>query len=209
MANPVNDGCGTGPRLAACDITQCEGMCCYDGACLDPSEEAFLHELVARVPALKAHLPQEYVVDASWQGESLGRKTATRPQEYRSPQFPAHFTRTRCVFGDAQGFCELEKLARRLGKHPWTFKPGVCWQFPLRAEGDQPLPPPASAAEDEYQAPGYPGYSSCTGCGRNDPAGQPWQQALAREIGYLRASGGRTLLGTPGHTVKDLLGDGA
>ena len=45
--------------------------------------------------------------------------------------------------------------------------------------------------------------------GRNDPAGRPWREALQGEIEYLRKTGGRTLLGTPGHTVKDLLGDGA
>ncbi|MFM1886854.1 MAG: hypothetical protein RL026_2011 [Pseudomonadota bacterium] len=198
-----------GPRLRTCDIQQCEGMCCYDGACLDPNEEAFLHELVARVPALKAHLPAEYVVEASWQGESLGRKTATRPHRYTTPDFPAHFTQTRCVFADAAGFCELEKLARRLGKHPWTFKPGVCWQFPLQEEEGQPVAPPSGSADDPYCVPGYPGYASCTQCGRNDPAGTPWREALRAEIEYLAKTGARSLLGTPGHTVKDLLGDGA
>jgi hypothetical protein len=70
-------------------------MCCHDGAYL---------------------LPGEFVVDGSWRGEHLGRKTATRPHDCANPDFPAHFTRGR-------------------GQHPWTFKPAACWQLPLQAPG--------------------------------------------------------------------------
>ena len=98
-------------KLSVCDIRQCEGRCCYDGVYLLPGEESFLRELVARVPALAAQLPREFIVDGIWNGQSLGRKTATRPVNYQATDFPPHFTRTRCVFSDAVGLCELEKLA--------------------------------------------------------------------------------------------------
>jgi hypothetical protein len=42
-------------------------------------------------------------------------------------------------------------------------------------------------------------------CGRHDPAGLPWKQALAREIAYLESAPQLPLLGAPGHTVEQLL----
>ena len=35
-------------KLAVCDVTACEAMCCHDGVYLEPQEEAFLRELVER-----------------------------------------------------------------------------------------------------------------------------------------------------------------
>jgi len=191
--------------LATCDIVQCEGRCCYDGVYLQPGEEAFLRELVARLPQLRAVLPDEFIVDGYWDGELLGRKTATRPQEYRSADFPVHFTRTRCVFGDSQGFCELERFARANGQHPWTFKPTTCWMFPLQDDAGEPAEPVRGAADDPYCTPEYPGYASCLPCGRHDPAGKPWRAALAGEIGYLQAAAQLPLLGAPGNSVDELL----
>jgi hypothetical protein len=194
-------------RLSVCDVTRCEALCCYDGVYLEPQEEAFLRELVSRVPSLRQHLPETYIVDGWWEGHWLGRKTATRPQEYRNPQFPAHFTRTRCVFADERGFCELEKLARSRGQHPWTFKPATCWLFPLHECEGEPEPPPADPEDDPYRQPGYPGYSTVVPCGRQDPCGTPWREALLRERQYLAAAPRLPLLNSPGHTVDDLLGD--
>ncbi|MFT3904702.1 MAG: hypothetical protein QM718_00135 [Steroidobacteraceae bacterium] len=195
-------------KLATCDIRQCEGRCCYDGVYLWPGEEAFLRELVARVPELAAKLPAEFIVDGHWNGAFLGRKTATRPQAYATADFPAHFTRTRCVFSDAQGFCELEKFARGRGQHPWTFKPATCWMFPLEDQDGKPVQPVRGPEDDPYRTPDYPGYASCVPCGRHAAAGQPWRKALAREIAYLRKAAQLPLLGSPGHTVEELLAAG-
>lgn len=202
-------GAGDGPlKLKVCDISQCEGRCCYDGVYLLPAEEDFLRELVAKVPELAAKLPAEFIVDGYWAGELMGRKTATRPAEYRAADFPAHFTRTRCVFGDDQGFCELEKFARQRGQHPWSFKPTTCWMFPLEDEDGHPVEPVRGPEDDPYRREGYPGYASCVPCGRHDPAGQPWRQAVAREIAYFKAAPQLPLLGSPGHTVDELLAAG-
>ncbi len=135
-------GAGT-LKLSVCDIKRCEGRCCYDGVYLQPAEEEFLRELVARVPSLAANLPPEFIVDGWWAGEHLGRKTATRPVQYKAADFPAHFSRTRCVFSDDEGYCELEKFARARGQHPWTFKPTTCWMFPLQDEDGDPAEPGA------------------------------------------------------------------
>jgi hypothetical protein len=192
-------------RLCHCDVTRCEAMCCYDGAYLDSQEEQFLHELVAKVPQLRAALPDPYVVDGYWNGEPLGRKTATRPHEYRNPQFPAHFMRTRCVFADAIGFCTLEKFARDRGQHPWTFKPSVCWLFPMQESQGEAEAPVADPREDPHQAPDYPGYATVVSCGRHDPAGRPWTQALTGERAWLAQAKSLPILGSEGHSVDELL----
>jgi hypothetical protein len=193
-------------KLSVCDISECEGRCCYDGVYLLPGEEAFLRELVAKAPELANGLPQEFIVDGVWNGQNLGRKTATRPVEYRAADYPAHFARTRCVFSDAVGLCELEKFAISRGQHPWTFKPATCWMFPLQDEDGAPAEPVRGPEDDPYATAGYAGYASCVSCGRHDPAGLPWRQALAREIAFLEAAPQLPLLGSPGHSVDELLG---
>ena len=192
-------------KLARCNITICEAMCCYDGVYLRAGEEEFLKELVARVQDLRAALPENFIEDGFWNGAFYGRKTATRPHEYHSAQFPAHFSKTRCVFGDDAGLCELEKFARGRGNHPWSCKPTACWMFPLSAQNGSPVPPPIDPALDPYYQPGYPGYVSAVPCGRNDPKGQPWWETLRLEVEYLDATKGLPVLGSPGHTLEDLL----
>jgi hypothetical protein len=199
------DDAQDGPCLSICDVTKCEGRCCYDGVYLQPGEEAFLHELVGKVPALRAAVPEEFVVDGYWNGENLGRKTATRPHDYQSADFPRHFTRTRCVFADAQGFCELEKFARGNGQHPWTYKPTTCWMFPLQEDDGAVATPVRGPSDDPYFTDEYPGYASCVPCGRHDRAGTHWRKSLSREISYLEGASTLPLLGTPGHTVDELL----
>jgi hypothetical protein len=196
-------------KLKVCDVDQCEGRCCYDGVYLLPAEEEFLRTLVARVPELAARLPVEFIVDGYWNGEYFGRKTATRPARYAAADFPAHFTRTRCVFSDERGFCELEKFARARGQHPWSFKPTTCWMFPLQDDDGEPAEPVRGVEDDPYRGPDYAGYASCVPCGRHDSGGQPWRKALAREIAYLEAAAQLPLLGAPGHTVDELLATGA
>jgi hypothetical protein len=197
------------PRLKPCDVRVCEAMCCYDGAYLLEGEEAFLVELLDKVPALRAQLPAAFVVDGWWNGEMLGRKTATRPQRYANPDYPAHFARTRCVFSDDVGYCRLESFARSRGQHPWTFKPAVCWLHPLQDGGGTPEAPIASPGEDPYRREDYPGYSSFTSCGRHCADGVHWKLALRAEIDYLQAAPQLPLLGSPGHTVDELLAQAA
>ena len=133
---------------------------------------------------------------------------APRPHDDAVADFPAHFTRTRCVFGDERGYCELEKFARARGQHPWTFKPTTCWMFPLQDDGGEPAEPVRGPADDPYRTPEYPGYASCVPCGRHHAGGLSWRQALAREIAYLEAATTLPLLGSPGHTVDELLARG-
>lgn len=169
-------------KLKACNIAQCEAICCHDGVYLSESEEARLRALVARTPALRARLPADFVVEGWWNGRRLGRKTATRPHTYRNPGYPAHFPRTRCVFADADGLCELQKLGLAQRKHPWHYKPFTCWMFPLDECHGEAVPPGPDPGDDPYRVPGYPGYVSVVPCGRHDPAGQPWRRTLSGEL---------------------------
>lgn len=173
--------------LSRCDVPACEAMCCHDGVYLMPGEEAFLVELVGRTPKLKSILPDNFVVDGYWQGELYGRKTATRPHDYRNPCYPAHFPKTRCVFADSTGYCELEKLARGRKQHPWKFKPAACWLFPLNVESGEPIPPPTDKTLDPYRTENYAGYATCVPCGQHDPRGKPWKETLKEEILYLES----------------------
>lgn len=206
---PVREDAGvnndTPLLLARCDLGQCEGRCCYDGVYLLPAEERFLEELVSRVPALRAVLPEQFIVDGYWGGSFFGRKTATRPHDYRSADFPAHFSRTRCVFADEKGYCELEKLARANDMHPWSFKPTTCWMFPLQDDNDEPAAPVSGPEDDPYHTSDYPGYATCVPCGSHNAKGRPWREALREEIEYLAQAPRLPLLGTPGHTVGELL----
>jgi len=194
------------PRLNPCDLKVCEAMCCHDGVYLMPEEERFLLDLVERVPYLKALLPDIFILDGFWQGEYYGRKTATRAHTYRNPDYPEHFPRTRCVFADADGLCELEKFARQRNQHPWTFKPASCWMFPLGLENGEAVPPPVDPLLDPYRSEGYPGFATVVPCGRHDPKGLPWRRALKNELKYLKHASGLPILGSAGHSVDELLG---
>ena len=192
-------------RLKACDPRCCEAMCCHDGVYLMEAEELFLRELVANVSTLRDILPPNFVVDGYWNGEYYGRKTAVRNHDYLNPNFPEHFPRTRCVFADAEGFCELEKLARAKSLDPWALKPATCWLFPLGLKDGEPLPPPVDANLDPYRSEGYPGYATVVPCGKHDPDGLPWRMVLERENDYLGRTRQLPVLGSEGNTVRDFL----
>jgi hypothetical protein len=172
-------------RLKSCNVAECEAMCCHDGVYLSAGEEQRLKQLVDSTPQLRARLPVHYVIDGSWNGRHLGRKTATRPHAYRNPDWPAHFPRTRCVFADEAGLCELQKLGLRRRQHAWRYKPFTCWMFPLDEQQGQALPPTPDPQDDPYRTPLYPGFVSVVPCGRHDAAGKPWRAALAGELEYF------------------------
>jgi len=163
-------------KLKACDLAQCEGMCCHDGAWLLPEEVARLRRLVFRRRSALPGLPDRFLEPVPG-----GHKTATRPHTYASPTFPAHFPKTRCVFCLPDARCALQVLAEADGVDRWAYKPRACWMHPLRDGATGPLPPPADPADDWDRSPGYPGYVTFTECGRDRADGAPWEEALAAE----------------------------
>ena len=170
-------------RLKACDLAVCEGMCCHDGAWLEAGEVPRLRRLVFQRRRELPHVPDRFLepVGETW-------KTSTRPFRYSSPEHPAHFPHTRCVFALADARCGLQVLAEADGVHKWAYKPRACWMHPLREGASGLLPPPLPEA-DWDRAPDYPGYVAFTACGRHQAGGDPWEAVLAEEM--ERWGGGR------------------
>lgn len=134
-------------------------------------------------PRVFDELPKVKIITVAGQG----RKTATRPHRFRAK--PEHFTNTRCVFCLAGGRCAPQVAAVEAGLHPWTWKPTACWMHPLRLgdQGRAAVPPPLPE-NDPDRAQDYPGFSSVTPCGKHDPGGVPWEQALTQELAYFQGA---------------------
>lgn len=193
----LRESCGSAPiskatfdrRITRCSLKRCRGSCCYDGVYVDDATEAALADLVNdRVEDLKAIgmvVPDVLFVTGVWEGEELGRKTAIHDFNFDAvvPDFPPHFTQTACVFHLSDGRCALQVLAEQDGRHPWDYKPATCWLHPLDVS------PAGILVHDEisdpYQIAGYPGYVSCTFCGRTDNAGEPAAEVLQPELSHL------------------------
>lgn len=183
--------------LMPCELSRCRATCCYDGVYLGHDEERVVRGLAEelRKRDYGLDLPDEVVVSAR---EGRAMKTAVRDarEEELAEDFPPHFEKTRCVFLDGQGRCGLQRMAMEDGLGPWDLKPLTCWIHPIVL-----LPPDAARSEslitlekagrDTQAAEGYPGYGSCTHCGREDGEGMPAREVLAEEIAALGALGGR------------------
>lgn len=193
-------------KLLRCSVESCQAMCCYDGVYLLEGEEQLIKSVVEAYPDQFSHLEGKFITDGFWRGEYYGRKTSTAPFRFNAPDFPPHFSNTRCVFADAKGFCSLEKTARDLGIHKWTFKPTACWLFPLRITDNKLAPPPINCADDpEREDAEYPGYTTFTRCGRHSPQGSPWYEALAEELSYFEKAGALPPFGLKGRTLEEVI----
>ena len=173
-------------KLHYCNLDACQGICCSDGAFLQPGEERLIHRLVKKHPGHFHKLPVDYIHDGEWEGNT-GRKTATLGFQYR--QKPEHFADTRCVFTEADGKCSLQTLAVKLGKHKWEYKPMGCWLFPLGAENGKLIAPPLGRRDDPNNlGKRYPGFAAFTPCGKNEPKGRVWWIALKEEVQQFRST---------------------
>lgn len=185
--------------LKPCELDRCRATCCHDGVHLSAAEAAMIDGL-AVAGALDAY-------GVGWGAEVVEArngawKTRVRPAAPAelAIDYPPHFPATRCVLLDAAGRCALQRLAIDQDRHQWYFKPLTCWLHPLALR-----PPDATRArpeltvhgpaDDPQRADGYPGFASCTHCGRPDPDGVPARAALAAELGALGLLAGRDLLG--------------
>lgn len=183
-----NPGKVTPLLLKRYDLSQCEGMCCYDGVYLEAGEEEQIRAVVETHADFFAFVPEPLCVDGNWRNLVTGRKIATVPHTYLNPHFPAHFPQTRCVLRLPDARCALQVLATRLGKRPWTFKPKACWMHPLLREGPQGLvPPPIHQADDPDRIDEhYPGFVTYMPCGQHQEDGSPWEEVLAEELTYYQ-----------------------
>lgn len=167
-------------KLHYCDLAQCEGICCSDGAFLADGEEAMIRRVVRANPEHFSYLPKDYIIDGNWEGNT-GRKTNVRPYQYKVK--PAHFSNTRCCFAEADGKCGLQTLAYKKGVHKWKWKPKGCWLFPLGIGDNNNLEAPPRTRKEDPNNIGkhYPGFSVFTPCGKHDEKGKVWWIALKEE----------------------------
>jgi hypothetical protein len=188
-------------RLRRCQISECRGMCCYDGVYVSRGAAAVI-ERVAREHAaffagLGLRLPERLTVEGDWAWKRGGLKMAVtrRPFSTTVKGYPPHFTDTACVFLAGDGRCSLQLLSVHLGRHPWYYKPPKCWQHPMTLEGEaKAVLLLHSDRTDPYRFPGYDGFVSRIFCGRTDPEGDPAAFVLADELRFLSRIVGRDLL---------------
>lgn len=187
--------------LARCDISQCRGMCCYDGVYVSETSADVISDLAKNHAAFFAELgleiPPRVIVEGDWAGRSDGLKTAVRPHPF-SPGvegYPRHFTDTACVFLGTDGRCSLQVLSERLGRHPWFYKPVKCWMHPMTLGGQaKDVLLLHSRETDPYRLPHYDGFVSTIFCGRTCPGGAPASEVLVPELTFLSRIVGRDFL---------------
>ena len=189
-------------RIKACAMEACKATCCHDGVSLSAEEQESIQDLVASNPESFADILQDREPAGLFETKPNGtQKTAARPaaSEELAADFPQHFPKTRCVFLDKNHHCALQRFSMMNGLPPWFHKPLTCWLHPIlihqpdrHARPAITLPGPGN---DPQTAPDYPGFASCTHCGRPDKLGKPAQDTLEPELEMLGTISGRNLLG--------------
>lgn len=189
-------------QISLCDLASCRATCCHDGVFLSEEEAEMMREMMAEHGDRFSGYGVEVSSSAVVSDEHGVHRTATRPSEgeERASDFPAHFLKTRCVFLDDQHRCTWQRLAGDLGKPAWFFKPIGCWLHPLTLRpvnrvGGRPVLRLPGVEDDPLAGEGYPGFASCTPCGRVCDAGRPASEVLRPELEALSEIGGRDFVG--------------
>lgn len=171
-------------KLLYCDITECQGICCSDGAFLRPEEVRKIHKLVEKYPEHFSQLPDDYIIEQEW-AHGVGMKTQVRRYKYKNK--PDHFKHTKCVFAEADGKCTFQTLAVKLGVHKWKYKPMGCWLFPLESDEKGIVKPPRTRREDPNNlGKDYPGFVTFTPCGKHSEKGKVWWIQLKEEVAQYK-----------------------
>ena len=182
--------------IERCDLNRCKATCCHDGVYLSREEAAQLTEIGPKALERTIHpSATSFLIKAA-----RGRvKTQTVPasNSQLADDYPTHFPATRCIFLDPVGRCSLQLLAVEEGRHPWFYKPMTCWLHPLLLDqpgrGARPILKFPRLENDPQSTHDYPGFSSCTHCGRFEPDGQLAYKVLDEELGFLSQLSGRNL----------------
>ena len=189
-------------KVKPCELSNCKATCCYDGVYLSEEEAEGITELLKKHSERFADygllLPDKCIISERG-GKSL--KTATRSAELGelAVDFPEHFPKTRCVFLDKQGRCGIQRLSQDLGRGPWFDKPITCWLHPISVKSatsnsSRPELTLYNQVNDPQRAEGYPGFVSCTHCGRENQEGVIASVAFETELEMLAAISGRDFL---------------
>lgn len=189
--------------LKPCTLERCSATCCYDGVYLSAEEASGVRWLAeserSRFIDYGLQIPDQVVVSVR---NGKAQKTATRPAEAGelAKDFPSHFNQTRCVFLDSIGRCGIQRMCMEEGLGDWYLKPLTCWIHPiviLPANRDRPRPiiTLVTKETDHQKTKDYPGYASCTHCGRMEEDGEPAWMVLEKELKALSAVAERDIYG--------------
>ena len=187
--------------IRACEISRCRATCCHDGVYLSGEEKEGIEQLLqSQRPVFDSYgleLPEDVIIPSP---KGQGWKTATRlaKEVELATDYPSHFPKTRCVFLDDQGYCGIQRWSMENQRGDWFDKPLTCWIHPLLIQKRPGLPPLLTLVKpenDPQKSEGYPGFASCTHCGRPDAGGHPAYQVLQSELEALSILAGRDLLG--------------
>lgn len=190
-------------KVRACELERCRATCCHDGVYLSQEEaegvKRLLRDHKKDFATYGLRLPDEPIISTRG-GRSL--KTAIReadPDEL-AKDFPKHFPKTRCVFLDKDGRCGIQMLSMEKGRSAWFDKPLTCWIHPIvilpvSRERSRPLITLVSPENDPQKVSGYPGFASCTHCGRPDEDGGKAREVLTAELKMLGDITGRDIQG--------------
>lgn len=188
--------------IRPCELERCRATCCYDGVYLSEEEaegiKLLLADNISEFDRFGLSVSDESIISVRG-GRSL--KTATRAAELGelADDFPKHFPKTRCVFLDRQGRCGIQRLSMAQKREPWYDKPLTCWIHPIvilpaGRERSRPVVTLVTTENDPQKSEGYPGFASCTHCGRPDSSGVPARESLAAELNMLGRLSGRDIL---------------
>lgn len=193
-------------EIRPCELDRCRATCCHDGVYLSQEEADGVRAVVdahrEKLIAFGLSLPEDPVVELS---NGAAHKTAVRDAEpgELAEDYPAHFPRTRCVFLDREGRCGIQRLSMEQGRSDWFDKPLTCWIHPIvilpaNGERTRPVVTLVSPEDDPQKKEGYPGFASCTHCGRPDQGSKKARQArevLTAELEMMGKISGRNILG--------------
>jgi len=186
--------------IKACEISRCRATCCHDGVYLSAEEKHGIEQLLTTERQSLLHyglqLPEKVIIPSRG---GTAWKTATREarEQELAEDYPSHFPKTRCVFLDDQGYCGIQRWSMEQQRGDWFDKPLTCWIHPLLIQQRAQRPPLltlVSPENDPQRTEEYPGFASCTHCGRPDEGGQPAYLALQPELEALSILAGRDLL---------------
>ncbi len=184
--------------ILLCELDSCRAVCCHDGVFLSDEEAFVIETLIEENAELLAGYGVEVSANSLVKDGAGACRTAVRSVSAAelAEDFPPHFPQTRCVFLDDRHRCALQRLSGDLGCPSWFYKPIGCWMHPLtlrpvRRGDSRPVLRLPGTEDDPLRGVGYPGFASCTPCGRACEAGHPARAVLVAELEVLSAIGGR------------------
>jgi hypothetical protein len=168
---------------ALCELSVCQGMCCYDGVYLESTEVTVIESLIQderdRFEGLGISWGESPFQVGSRKDGSSRTRTSLQPYDYQEEaRLPKDFQSTACVFRCQDGRCSLQQISVDMREDPWHYKPMGCWMHPLELHvGPNPKLSVSGGGTSQF--------SARTQCGRECSAGKTGYQVFRRELEVL------------------------